>query len=96
MVLEKIEDPNPPVQNSVPIAAVNTPKMPSLLIEYDPENRGFRWKFEGNIPTDALIGAMELLKSVLIDNQKALIAQASQMALPKLVIPNGKMPKLRM
>ena len=52
---------------------------PQFVLEYDPATRGFRTKMDKGIPTNELIGAIEIIKTQLIMMQVAQMnAQAAQ------------------
>ena len=62
----------------------------SFVIEFDLKTQGFGWKVDGNIPIPLLVGSLELAKSCLLDQQKAMIAQQmQQQAANRIVLPNG-------
>ena len=62
-----------------------------LLIEYTPPG-DFKWTMTGHVPINQLIGTMELIKAMLLNNQINQIqaAQEKQSRLSKLIVPQGR------
>lgn len=66
---------------------------PSLLIEYNPAMRDFRWKATGGIPKMELCGCLGLIQSLLYDEIKMSMLEAQRQAKAKAVqLPNGPIP----
>jgi hypothetical protein len=58
-----------------------------IVLEYNAETKGFRWQVHGTMPSMELIGTLELLKSVLVDNEKMKMAGEMVQARSGLIVP---------
>ena len=70
---------------------------PALRIMYDAKTGSFGHEFAPNIPLSGLIAHLELLKSLLVDQQKmAMMQEMQEQTKSKLLMPNGvPMPRLK-
>lgn len=64
-------------------------KKPFVLIEFDPASNEMEWRMGGQLPIDKLVGTMELIKSMILDEQKRQMALRAQAESTKTIVVPG-------
>lgn len=63
--------------------------LPHIHVEFNPETGEMPFRIAGTMPCDRLIGTLELIKSLVLDEQKRQMAMQQQQDRAKsLIVPN--------